>query len=99
PLDEGLAFEKKHGADYDIVFKPGLTFEHVDFNLDVPASHDRRVREAMLRAIDREGLSKSLFAGKQKPAATFLSPLDFGYTDDVPHYPYDPARAAALLDE
>jgi len=99
PLDEGLAFEKKHGADYDIVFKPGLTFEHVDFNLDVPAFHDRRVREAMLRAIDREGLSKSLFAGKQKPAATFLSPLDFGYTDDVPHYPYDPARAAALLDE
>jgi peptide/nickel transport system substrate-binding protein len=99
PLDEGIAFEKRHGADYDVVFKPGLTFEHVDFNLDVPAFQDRRVREAMLRAIDREGLSKSLFAGRQKPADTFLSPLDFGYTDDVPHYPYDPARAAALLDE
>jgi peptide/nickel transport system substrate-binding protein len=99
PLDEGLAFEKRHGADYDVVFKPGLTFEHVDFNLDVPAFQDRRVREAMLRAIDREGLSKSLFAGRQQPADTFLSPLDFGYTDAVPHYPYDPARAAALLDE
>ncbi len=99
PLDEGLAFEKRHGADYDVVFKPGLTFEHVDFNLDVPAFQDRRVREAMLRAIDREGLCKSLFAGKQQPVDTFLSPLDFGYSDDVPHYPYDPARAAALLDE
>lgn len=99
PLDEGLAFEKRHGTDYDVVFKPGLTFEHVDFNLDVAAFQDRRVREAMLRAIDREGLSKSLFAGKQQPADTFLSPLDFGYTDDVPKYPYDPIRAAALLDE
>ncbi len=99
PLDEGLAFEKRHGADYDVVFKPGLTFEHVDFNLDVPAFQDRRVREAMLRALDREGLCKSLFEGRQQPAATFLSPLDFGYSDDVPKYPYDAARAAALLDE
>ncbi|HEY1795204.1 MAG TPA: peptide ABC transporter substrate-binding protein [Stellaceae bacterium] len=99
PLDEGLAFEKRHGAAYDVVFKPGLIFEHVDFNLEVPAFQDRRLREAMLRAIDREGLCKSLFSGKQQPADTFLSPLDVGYTDDVPHYPYDPARAAALLDE
>ena len=99
PLDEGLAFEKRHGADYDVVFKPGLTFEHVDFNLDVPAFQDRRVREAMLRALDREGLCASLFAGRQQPAVTFLSPLDFGYSDDVPKYPYDAARAAALLDE
>ena len=99
PLDEGLAFAKRYGADYDVAFKPGLTFEHVDFNLDVPAFQDRRVREAMLRAIDRKGLCQSLFAGRQQPADTFLSPLDFGYSDDVPHYPYDPARAAALLDE
>lgn len=99
PLDEGLAFEKRHGAGYNVIFKPGLTFEHVDFNLDVAAFQDRRVREAMLRAIDREGLSKSLFAGKQQAADSFLSPLDVGYSDDVPKYPYDPARAAALLDE
>jgi peptide/nickel transport system substrate-binding protein len=99
PLDEALAFEKRHGADYNVIFKPGLTFEHVDFNLDVPAFKDRRVREAMLLAIDREGLCKSLFAGRQQPADTFLSPLDVGYSDDVPKYPYDPPRAAVLLDE
>jgi len=99
PLDEALAFDKRHGADYQVIYKPGLGFEHVDVNLDVPALQDRRVREAMLRALDREGLSKSLFAGRQAVANTFLTPLDVGYTDDVPHYPYDPARAAALLDE
>jgi peptide/nickel transport system substrate-binding protein len=99
PLDEALAFDKRHGADYRVIYKPGLGFEHVDINLDVPALRDRRVREAMLRALDRESLSKSLFAGRQAVANTFLTPLDVGYSDDVPHYSYDPARAADLLDE
>ena len=82
-----------------MIYKPGLVFEHVDFNLDVPALADRRVREALLLGLDREAISKSLFAGRQPVADSFVNPLDVGYTDDVPHYPYDPARAAALLDE
>ena len=98
-LDEALAFDKRHGADYQIVYKPGLAFEHVDFNLGVPALADRRVRAAMVLALDRTELTKSLFAGRQQVADAFLTPLDFGFTDDVPHYPYDPAKAAALLDE
>ncbi|MFZ2005976.1 MAG: peptide ABC transporter substrate-binding protein [Stellaceae bacterium] len=99
PLDEALAFDQRHGRDYNVIYKPGLTFEHVDCNLDNPALADRRVREALLRGIDRATLVKTLFAGKQAVADSFVEPLDAGYTDDVPKYPYDPARAKELLEE
>jgi peptide/nickel transport system substrate-binding protein len=99
PLDEALAFDQRHGRDYNIIYKPGLTFEHIDCNLDNPVLADRRVREALLRGLDRATLVKTLFAGKQAVADSFVEPLDAGYTDDVPKYPYDPARAKELLEE
>jgi peptide/nickel transport system substrate-binding protein len=98
PLDEALAFEKQHGGAYNMIYKPGLIFEHVDLNLDRPALADRRVREALLVGIDREAISRSLFAGRQAVADSFVNPLDSGYTTDIPHYRHDPQRAATLLD-
>jgi peptide/nickel transport system substrate-binding protein len=99
PLDEALAFDKRHGGDFTIIYKPGLTFEHVDCNLDNPALADRRVREALLLGLDRAAIVDSLFAGRQAIANSFVNPLDKGFTDDVPHYPYDPAKAQQLLEE
>jgi peptide/nickel transport system substrate-binding protein len=99
PLDEALAFDRRHGGDFTIIYKPGLTFEHVDCNLAVPALADRRVREALLLGLDRALIVNSLFAGRQEVANSFVEPLDKGFTDDVPHYPYDPTRAAQLLEE
>ena len=98
-LDEALAFEKRHGAAFDIVYKPGLIFEHIDLNLDRTILADLRVREALILGLDRDAISKSLFAGKQPVAATFVNPLDEGYSPDVPRYHYDPDRAAALLEQ
>jgi peptide/nickel transport system substrate-binding protein len=99
PLDEALAFAQRHGSNYNVIYKPGLTFEHVDCNLDNPMLADRRVREALLAGLDRATLVKTLFAGKQAVADSFVEPLDAGYTDDVPKYPYDPAHAKQLLED
>lgn len=99
PLDEALAFEKRHGTDYQVIYKPGLAYEHVDVNLDRTALADRRVREALILGIDRAAIARSLFAGREPVADSFMNPLDAGYTDAVPHYGYDPARAQALLEE
>lgn len=97
-LDEALAFDKRHGDEFRIIYKPGLTYEHIDLNLDRPALADRRVRQALLYGIDRAAISRSLFAGRQPVADTFANPLDAGYSADTPHYSYDPAKAAELLD-
>jgi peptide/nickel transport system substrate-binding protein len=99
PLDEALAFDKRHGGDFDILYKPGLTFEHVDCNLDVPALADRRVRQALMIGLDRETLVKTLFAGRQAVADSFVEPQDAGFTGDVPRYRYDPKQAAQLLED
>jgi peptide/nickel transport system substrate-binding protein len=98
PLEEAIAFEKRHREDYRILYKPSLVYEHVDCNLDLPALADRRVREALILGLDREAMSRQLFAGRQPVADSFLNPLDRGYTNEITHYRYDPDRAAALLE-
>jgi len=97
-LDEALAFEKRHGDAFRMINKPGLVYEHIDLNLDRPVLADRRVREALILGLDRDGISKSLFAGRQPVADSFVNPLDAGYSAETPRYRHDPARAATLLE-
>ena len=97
-LDQALAFEARHADRYNIFFQPSLIYEHIDLNLDNPLLADRRVRQALLYAIDRQTMTERLFQSHQRVATTNVSPLDWIYTDDVRQYAYDPARAAALFD-
>jgi peptide/nickel transport system substrate-binding protein len=97
-IDQALAFEKRHGADYDFLYKAGLFYEHIALNLDHPILQSRAVRQALLAAIDRDAINAQLFGGKQAIADTSVSPLDAGYEKATHRYGYDPAAAAALLD-
>ena len=98
-LDQALAFEKRNGARFDIVYKSGLIYEHLDLMLDNPILADRRVRHALIHALDRDSISERLFEGRQPVAHSSVSPLDWIHDPEVPRYDYDPARAKALLEE
>ncbi len=104
-FDQALAFEKKVQADklpYQVIFKPGLTYEHIDFDMENPLLKDVRVRRAMVHAINREELVKALFEGRQRVAIHDLAPIDPWFTDDpkkVNLYPYSKRDASKLLDE
>lgn len=98
-LDQALAFEKRYGKNYDIVYKPSLTYEHIDFNLDNPILQDKRVRQALIYTIDREAIGKQLFEGRQLVASSMVNPLDWVFDPATPSYKRDTAKAAALLDE
>jgi peptide/nickel transport system substrate-binding protein len=98
-LDQALAFEKRHDPRFKIVYKPSLIYTHIDLNLDNKLLQDVRVRRALLMALDRDGLNRQLFDGKQQPADSFMSPLDAAHDPNGLKYPYDPAGAARLLDE
>jgi len=98
-LDQALGFEKRHGDAFDVIYKPGLIYEHIEFNLDNPILADIRVRRALLHAIDRQAISDRLFAGNQPVAHGAVNPLDWAYHKDLPKYPFDPERAKALLEE
>lgn len=96
-IDQALAFEKRHGDRYNIIYKPGLIYEHLDLNLDNPILADVRVRQALTYALNREALNETLFGGKQPVAKTSVSPLDWVYEPVVPAYPFDPERARTML--
>ena len=98
-VDQALAFQKRHGDKYKVVFKPGLLYEHIDLNLQNPILADKRVRHALLYALDREMINQQLFAGNQPVAHTSVNPMDRAFNRRVPTYGYDPERAEALLEE
>ncbi len=98
PIDQAIAFEARHGDRFAVEYQPGLIYEHLTPNFDNPILRDRRVRRALLLGIDREAISERLFGGRQPVADTNVNPLDWVHSGEVRTWPYDPARAAALLD-
>ncbi len=98
-LDQALAFEKRHGAQFQVQYQPGLIYEHIDLNLDNPILADPRVRRALLHAVDRDAISERLFEGRQPVAHTSVNPLDWIHDAEAPTTPFDLEAAGALLDE
>lgn len=96
-LDQALAFDKRHGKTFHVIYKPGLIYEHIDLNMENPLLQDKRVRHALLYAIDREAISKKLFGGRQPVADSNVSPLDWVHSDAIPKYKYDRKKAIQLL--
>ncbi len=103
-MDQMLGFEKRVAKDpqlrkrFRVVYRPGLIYEHIDLNLRHPFLQDVNVRRALVYAIDRDKLVQALFEGKQKKAIANVPPMDPYYTEDVVKYPYDPKKAAQLLE-
>ena len=96
-VDQALRFEKRHGKSFQVLYKPGLIYEHIDLNMDNPQLKNRDLRHALIYAIDRDAISKQLFGGRQPVAQSAVNPLDWVYADDVKHYTYDPKKALELI--
>lgn len=103
-FDQALAFDKKvqlENLPFTVTFTPSIVYEHIDLNLDFPLLKDLRVRKALVHAIDRDNLVKSLFEGKQQAAVHFVSPKDPWFVDQtkIPAIRYSKREAEKLLDE
>jgi peptide/nickel transport system substrate-binding protein len=81
-------------------------YEALTYQLVVEINHrrkelaDRRVRQAIAHAIDRDFVVRTIFLGYAAPSTGPVpkNAPEF-YTADVPTYACDPAKANALLDE
>ena len=60
---------------------------------------DKRVRQAMNHAIDREAIAKGIFGGMAPVAKAPIPEAVLGAHTGLPPYTYDPARAKKLLAE
>jgi peptide/nickel transport system substrate-binding protein len=70
---------------------------YLNFNMRDPVVRDKRVRQAIYMAINREEMSKTLLRGTCTPAWGLIPPGTEAYDPAFKGLGYDPAKAKALL--
>jgi peptide/nickel transport system substrate-binding protein len=77
-----------------VIFEPNVFSERGKLLFSDP-----NVRKALYHAIDRQAIVDGLMEGTVTLANSEISPSSPYHNPDVPAYEYDPAKAAAMLDE
>jgi len=88
-------------ADLDVFSAPLAGYTLIYLNQDNPNTpffKETEVRQALLYALDRQGLIDRVMKGQGLVAHTPILPGTWAYNSNAPQYPYDPEAAAALLD-
>ena len=78
-----------------------LSAWRVDWNQydATPFFHDKRVRRAMLLALDRKRFAETVSAGLARPGVSSYPPESLWADPSIEALPFDPAESARLLDE
>ena len=85
------------GQGYQYFRRPIFNLRHYGFNTRVKPLDDRRVRQALVYAIDREAMVTEIWLGRHALARGILPPGTLGFNPKLKGYPHDPARARELL--
>jgi dipeptide transport system substrate-binding protein len=83
----------------NVMEQEGLNVGYLAFNTEKKPFNDRRVRQAINYAINKQAIIDAIYLGAGKPATNPIPPTIWSYNDAVKDYPYDPAKAKALLAE
>jgi peptide/nickel transport system substrate-binding protein len=83
---------------YHLFEYPALYLYYIAWNEKTPFFADARVRNAMTLSLDRAGYVRKAYRGAGTVAVTTFHPRQFGFDPGLLPLPYDPERAAALLD-
>lgn len=78
---------------------PAFAYTYLGYNLRKPLFQDKRVRQAISHAIDKQELIDGVLLGLGQPANGPYVPGSWPHNPQVKDYAFDPARAAALLEE
>ncbi len=84
--------------DLRVESAPGTNLNYISFNAQDSVLRDIRVRQAIAFAMNRPLIIHSLWRDRARLAESLLPPQHWAWTGDVQQYPYDPAKANALLD-
>ncbi len=80
---------------------PGSVVVYANFNVNDPVLKDKRVRQAVACALDRQAIVDSIWRGQAKLAETLLPAGHWAAAApaEMASYPHDVERAKRLLDE
>jgi peptide/nickel transport system substrate-binding protein len=77
----------------------GVDYAYIGLNLRDPILKDKRLRQAIAYAVDREAIVKYLRRDLAQPAVGVLSPVAWAFEPAVPQFAHDAERAKQLLEE
>jgi dipeptide transport system substrate-binding protein len=89
----------KRDPDIAVLQQDGLNVGYLAFNTEKKPYDDKRVRQAINMAINREAILAAVYRGAGEIAKNPFPPTIWSYNDAVKDYPYDPAKARKLLAE
>jgi dipeptide transport system substrate-binding protein len=82
-----------------VLTQEGLNVGYLAFNVQKKPFDDKRVRQALNMAIDKDSIISAVYQAAGKPAKNPIPPTIWSYNDAIPAYPYDPEKAKAMLAE
>jgi len=85
--------------DFQTFQFPAFTVHEIQLDLTKAMFQDKRVRQAMEYAMDREAIAKKLWNGKARVGNGPVHPLNWAYAEPKTTYGYDPNKAKQLLTE
>jgi len=83
----------------NLLTQEGLNIGYWAFNVTKKPFDDKRVRQAMNYAVNKQAIIDAVFLGAGKAATNPIPPTMWSYNEAVKDYTYDPAKAKALLAE
>src|SRR5690625_8010034 len=75
--------------DLELLARDENNFGYVGFNVQKAPLDNKKLRQAISHAIDREAIVDAMYAGYGTPAVNPLTPNYLGYNDEVEDYSYD----------
>nr|WP_018885077.1 ABC transporter substrate-binding protein [Paenibacillus massiliensis] len=86
-------------ANLQKIERPSFNVGYVGFNTKKKPFDDKKVRQALNHAVNKQAIVDAFFGGSAQVAKNPLPPTLWGYNDEIQDYAYDPEKAKALLAE
>ncbi|MER8524459.1 ABC transporter substrate-binding protein [Mesorhizobium sp. M1076] len=97
PLPVNLVSTVEQDPNLNVKSVTGPFVSGLRFNTKTGITKDENVRKALIMAVDREAIIKSLLFGHAKSIVSFQSELSFGYDPTLKPLPFDPGKAKEML--
>ena len=81
----------------DVLVQSSGWFFFLMLNTEAPPFDDMRVRQAVAKSVDKEGIVHAIMDGNAEVATSFISKGMPGYIEGFDPFPYDPDGAIELL--
>jgi len=80
-----------------LLSQEGLNVGYIAFNVEKKPFDDKRVRQALNMAVDKENILKAVYQGAGQAALNPIPPTLWSYNKKIKDYPYDLAKAKDLM--